>query len=120
MKSLEKSKHFKDALELTQNALEDPQTSARLEAQMEKMTRDGNKVLDNMEETVKTAMDQMGKNPAMMRELKNLMSNPEQLREMMDDPSVRAYMDQMGDIMKDPAAAAQMEALKKQFSAGGL
>lgn len=43
------------------------------------------------------------------------MEDPEALKNIMNDPQVKAYMNQVEDLMKDPAMKQQMEQLANQF-----
>ena len=51
-----------------------------------------------------------------MKEMKQLMSNPEALKELMNDPAVRAYSQQMQEMMSnDPDAKEKMARIQKKF-----
>ena len=53
-----------------------------------------------------------------MKEMQDLMKDPEALKQMLNDPQVKAYMSQVEALMQDPAAKRQMEQLANQFKAG--
>ena len=119
MKKFQKSPEFKKAQQYAKEAMEDPKTAARLEANMERMMSDGARQLEGMESTINEAMKQMQSNPAVMREMQQMLNNPAALAEMMNDPSVKAYTQQMKEMMEqDPKAKQEMEKLAKQFARG--
>ena len=57
MKKFQKSKEFKQAQKYATEAMEDPATAGRLEANMNKMMRDGGEQLKQMESTIGDAMN---------------------------------------------------------------
>ena len=63
-------------------------------------------------------MQTMQQDPRVMKEMQDLMKDPEALKQMLNDPQVKAYMSQVEALMQDPAAKRQMEQLANQFKAG--
>ncbi len=115
MKKLEKSPEFKNAMKQAQAAMEDPQTAARMQASAEHMMRKGSAQLESMAGDVAKAMEVMENNPQVMKEMADLMKDPEKLKQLMDDPQVRQYMEQTEKLMKDPAYREKMEAMATSF-----
>ena len=102
-------------MEQTAAAFEDPQTAGMMNAQAEAMMRQGSKQLDSMGADVQAAMQNMQDNPAIMKELQQLMADPEAMREVMNDPQVKAYMREVEEAMKDPEVKKKMESVANQF-----
>ncbi|GMI06052.1 hypothetical protein TrRE_jg3848 [Triparma retinervis] len=115
MRKLEKDPNFKKAMSQTAAAFEDPQTAGMLNAQASAMMREGSKQLDSMGSDVQAALAQMEANPAVMKEMQQLMGDPEAMREVMNDPQVKAYMREVEEAMKDPEMRKKMEGVANQF-----
>ena len=81
------------------------------------MLKEGGASLDRMQDDMARAMAQMQQDPRVMKEMADLMSDPEKLKTIMNDPQVKAYMNQVEDLMKDLAMRQQMEGLANQFKA---
>lgn len=118
MKQFEKSKEFKEAAGKAKDMMEDPQTAARLQAQMEHMVSRGEDGLKkNAKNSMTEAMEAMTQ-PEVMGEAVKMMKDPkfvEQMKEMAKDPSFRHYMKAMQEMVADPEMKAKMENI-----AGGM
>ena len=112
MKKLGNSKDFKESVKKTQDAMKDPNTAARLEAQMEHMLDRGEAELKvGAAAAMEEAMASMA-NPEVMAEMTKMMKDPSfqaQLAAMAKDPSFRNYVSAMEDMMKDPATRRKVE-----------
>ena len=112
MKKFANSKDFKDSVKKTQEAMNDPNTAAEMEARMEYMYKKGNSDLKkSAASAMEEAMASMN-NPEVMAEMTKMMKDPSfqaQLAAMANDPSFRHYVSAMEDMMKDPATRAKFE-----------
>jgi len=120
MKEFENSKEFKEAVKKTKKMMEDPQTAARMEAQVEHMVQRGQNEMKKGARNTMTDVMQAMNDPAIMQEAVKMMKDPkfaEQMRAMQNDPEMRKYMQAMQEMMADPAARSQFEQLSSSMKA---
>lgn len=120
MKKFANSNDFKESVKKTQDALKDPNTAARMEAQMEHMIKRGeNDLKKGAAAAMEEAISSMS-NPEVMAEMTKMLKDPAfqgQLAAMAKDPSFRNYMNAMEDMMKDPATKRKIEAASESIRA---
>eukprot|EP00562_Extubocellulus_spinifer_P034671 CAMPEP_0178693778 /NCGR_PEP_ID=MMETSP0699-20121125/7890_1 /TAXON_ID=265572 /ORGANISM="Extubocellulus spinifer, Strain CCMP396" /LENGTH=223 /DNA_ID=CAMNT_0020339205 /DNA_START=20 /DNA_END=692 /DNA_ORIENTATION=+ len=120
MKKLEGTKGFKDSMKKSKEALKDPSTAARMEAQMEHMLTKGQEQLkNNAKGQMQEAMQAMN-NPDVLAAAAKYMADPDfqkNMAKMAEDPAFKNYIAGMQDMMKDPAAKARMEKMSEQLKA---
>ena len=95
MKTLEKSKEFKEAVKKTGDMMKDPSTAARMEAQMEHMLKRGQDTLkQNAAASMTEALDAMN-DPGLMADATKMMKDPEfqkNMQKMAQDPAFKNYV----------------------------
>mmetsp|Transcript_32276 Transcript_32276/g.71320 ORF Transcript_32276/g.71320 Transcript_32276/m.71320 type:complete len:204 (-) Transcript_32276:353-964(-) len=120
MKKLEGTMGFKDSMKKSKEALKDPSTAARMEAQMEHMLTKGQEQLkNNAKGQMQEAMQAMN-NPDVLAAAAKYMADPDfqkNMAKMAEDPAFKNYIAGMQDMMKDPAAKARMEKMSEQLKA---
>ena len=118
MKKLEGSKDFKESTKKAREAMKDPATAARMEAQMEHMlTKGQDQLKDNAKNQMAEAMQAMN-NPDVMAQAAKMMADPDfqkNMAKMAQDPAFKNYMTAMQDMMKDPEAKNRMERMSEQL-----
>ena len=95
MKKLEGSKEFKESVKKSKEALKDPSTAARMEAQMEHMLTKGQEQLkNNAKGQMQEAMEAMN-NPDVMAQAAKMMADPDfqkNMAKMAEDPAFKNYI----------------------------
>ena len=118
MKKLEGSKEFKESTKKAREAMKDPATAARMEAQMEHMlTKGQDQLKNNAKNQMAEAMQAMN-NPDVMAQAAKMMADPDfqkNMAKMAQDPAFKNYMSAMQDMMKDPEAKKRMERMSEQL-----
>lgn len=118
MKKFAGTDAFKEGMKKTKEIMDDPNQSAKLQAQMEHMIKRGqDSMKDTAANTMKAAMESFS-DPEVMGEATKMFKDPDfqkKLQTMMKDPSFKPYLEAMGEMMKDPAMKSQVESLSDQF-----
>uniref|UniRef100_A0A7S1UP72 STI1 domain-containing protein n=1 Tax=Grammatophora oceanica TaxID=210454 RepID=A0A7S1UP72_9STRA len=118
MKKLSETKDFKESVKKSVDAMKDPSTAARMEAQMEHMVKVGNeKIKTGATAAMEEAMASMA-NPEVMAEMASMMKDPkfqQQIAGMVKDPSFKNYVSAMEDMMKDPEKKKKVEKISESF-----
>jgi len=95
MKKLEGTKGFKDSMKKSKEALKDPSTAARMEAQMEHMLTKGQEQLkNNAKGQMQEAMQAMN-NPDVLAAAAKYMADPDfqkNMAKMAEDPAFKNYI----------------------------
>lgn len=124
MEAFQNSAEFKESVKKTKEAMEDPDTAARLQAQVEHMAMRGkDDIKKNAMDSMSQAMGALSSDPAVLDEAKKLAKDPDfikNLQEMAKDPAFKNYIDAMGEMMKDPEKKAQVEQVKQKLKAEGI
>ena len=119
MKKFGKSKDFKQATQKAKAMMNDPATSARMEAQMEHMLKRGQDSLK------KDAKEQHGRGhgghvhrsgrPGRGGQDDGRPGVPAELAKMTEDPAFASYIAAMKDMMEDPAQKGRMEEMQREM-----
>ena len=119
MKKFGKSKDFKQATQKAKAMMNDPATSARMEAQMEHMLKRGQDSLKkDAKSSMAEAMEAMYTDPDVLAEAAKMMADPEfqqNMAKMTEDPAFASYIAAMKDMMEDPAQKGRMEEMQREM-----
>ena len=96
IKKMQNSQEFKKALKDTNQMMQDPNSAARVQAQMEHMLQRGqNDLKKQAKNEMAEAMEAMYSNPDVLQEAKKLVDDPDfhkYMNEMTKDPAFKNYI----------------------------
>merc|ERR1711982_321588 len=117
-KKFEDAGAFKEAAKKTKEMMDDPNQSAKLQAQMEHMAKIGKEGLQNKaSDTMKAAMESMN-DPEVMNEAAKMFKDPDfqvKMQKMMKDPAFKPYLEAMGEMVKDPSMKNKINSISDKF-----
>lgn len=118
MKDVTHDKAFKANMDNVKKTMDDPNEAAKMQAKMEHMMKTGQRDLQNdAKDTMASAVQAMA-DPDTMADAARMMKDPkfqQQLAQMAKDPSFKKYITAMKDMMEDPSTKAQMDQMADSF-----
>jgi uncharacterized membrane-anchored protein YjiN (DUF445 family) len=121
MKKMSGDAGYKKAMKEAGEAMQDPNTAARLQAQAEHMLQRGQEeTKKDAKSEMAQAMEAMYTDPEVLKEAQKMVKDPQfrkYLEQMTKDPAFKNYANAMKEMMEDPATKKRVESMSDSFKA---